>query len=123
MTALLFTTEPTVAPVSRFISVAEAVTEAIPATGNPVQFVSVPLLGVPSAGVTKAGLVANTRAPEPVSSDTAAATEELVVKAFCLVAIATEIAVNSVSKSTPLIIFAGVPVERASLAVKLVVLV
>lgn len=38
-----------------------------------VQFVSVPELGVPNAGVTKVGLVANTKAPEPVSSVTAAA--------------------------------------------------
>jgi hypothetical protein len=42
---------------------------AIPVeTGNPVQLVRIPLDGVPSAGVTKVGLVAKTRAPEPVSS-------------------------------------------------------
>jgi hypothetical protein len=37
----------------------------------PVRFVTVPLDGVPRAGVTKVGLVANTKAPVPVSSVTA----------------------------------------------------
>lgn len=41
--------------------------------GKPVQLVKVPLDGVPRAGVTKAGLVANTNAPLPVSPVTAAA--------------------------------------------------
>ena len=36
--------------------------------GKPVAFVSVPEDGVPRAGVTKVGLVANTNAPVPVSS-------------------------------------------------------
>jgi hypothetical protein len=36
-----------------------------------VQLVSVPDAGVPNAGVTRVGLVANTSAPEPVSSLTA----------------------------------------------------
>lgn len=40
----------------------------IPDTGRPVQFVRVPLAGVPRTGVTKVGLVANTKAPVPVSS-------------------------------------------------------
>jgi hypothetical protein len=39
----------------------------------PVKFVTIPLLGVPRAGVTSVGLVANTFAPEPVSSVSAAA--------------------------------------------------
>lgn len=39
----------------------------------PVQFVKTPEAGVPSAGVTNVGLVANTKAPEPVSPVTAAA--------------------------------------------------
>ncbi len=39
----------------------------------PVRFVTTPLAGVPNAGVTKVGLVANTRAPVPVSFVTAAA--------------------------------------------------
>lgn len=43
------------------------------ARGNPVQLVSVPLEGVPRAGVTSAGLVAKTSAPEPVSPVTAEA--------------------------------------------------
>jgi len=36
--------------------------------GRPVALVKVPLEGVPSAGVTRVGLVANTNEPEPVSS-------------------------------------------------------
>jgi len=36
--------------------------------GRPVALVKVALEGVPRAGVTKVGLVANTRAPDPVSS-------------------------------------------------------
>jgi hypothetical protein len=39
----------------------------------PVRFVTTPDAGVPKAGVTKVGLVANTKAPVPVSSDTAEA--------------------------------------------------
>jgi hypothetical protein len=39
----------------------------------PVKFVTIPLLGVPRAGVTKTGLVANTFAPDPVSSVSAVA--------------------------------------------------
>jgi hypothetical protein len=41
--------------------------------GRPVALVKVPLEGVPNAGVTNVGLVANTKEPEPVSSLTAAA--------------------------------------------------
>lgn len=41
--------------------------------GNPVQFVSVPLVGVPRTGVTSVGVLANTFAPVPVSSVNAAA--------------------------------------------------
>jgi hypothetical protein len=41
--------------------------------GKPVALVKTPLAGVPRAGVTKVGLLANTRAPDPVSSDTAEA--------------------------------------------------
>ena len=39
----------------------------------PVRFVTTPEAGVPRAGVTRVGLVAKTKAPEPVSSVTAAA--------------------------------------------------
>lgn len=42
-------------------------------SGRPVAFVKTPEAGVPRAGVTSVGEVANTRAPEPVSSVTAAA--------------------------------------------------
>ena len=41
-------------------------------TGSPVALVNVALDGVPKAGVTSVGLVANTKAPVPVSSVTAA---------------------------------------------------
>ncbi len=34
--------------------------------GNPVQFVKVPEVGIPSKGVTNVGEVANTGEPEPV---------------------------------------------------------
>ena len=34
--------------------------------GNPVQFVSVPEVGVPRTGVTSVGVLANTKAPVPV---------------------------------------------------------
>ena len=42
-----------------------------PSIGSPVTLVITPLAGVPSAGVTSVGLVANTKAPVPVSSVTA----------------------------------------------------
>lgn len=45
--------------------------------GNPVAFVRVPDVGVPRIGVVNVGLVAKTRAPDPVSSVTAAAKLEL----------------------------------------------
>ena len=41
-------------------------------SGNPVQLVSVPDVGIPRIGVTKFGLVANTSNPVPVSSTIAA---------------------------------------------------
>jgi hypothetical protein len=44
-----------------------------PAFVSPVQLVKTPEAGVPSTGVTSVGLVANTKAPEPVSPVTAAA--------------------------------------------------
>ena len=45
----------------------------MPLAGMPVQLVSTPDAGVPSAGVTSVGDVANTSAPLPVSPVTAAA--------------------------------------------------
>ena len=41
--------------------------------GSPVQLVNVPEAGVPRTGVTNVGLVANTKEPLPVSSETAEA--------------------------------------------------
>jgi hypothetical protein len=49
----------------------------------PVQFVSVPLVGVPRTGVTNVGDVANTRDPLPVSSLITPASCEDVVAANC----------------------------------------
>jgi len=46
-------------------SVVESTTHA---SGNPVQFVRVQLVGVPSNGVVRVGLVANTRTQVPVLS-------------------------------------------------------
>ena len=45
---------------------------AVNSDAVPVTLVITPDAGVPSAGVTSVGLVANTAAPEPVSSDNAA---------------------------------------------------
>lgn len=65
-------------PVPRLvIPVPPFATGSVPVTpvvrGKPVAFVNVAEAGVPNAGVTSVGLVANTKAPEPVSSVTAAA--------------------------------------------------
>jgi hypothetical protein len=49
--------------------------------GNPVALVSTPDAGVPSAGVTKVGLVAKTSAPVPVSSEITPASSAEVVAA------------------------------------------
>lgn len=76
---------------------------AIPVlTGKPVQFVSVPLVGVPNTGVTKVGLVANTKAPEPVSSVREAAR-------FADVGVAKNVATPTARPDTPVDI--GSPVQ------------
>ena len=49
--------------------------------GKPVTLVITPEAGVPSAGVTNVGDVANTSAPEPVSSDITPANSAEVVAA------------------------------------------
>ena len=49
-----------------------------------LQFCKSPEAGVPSAGVTRVGLVANTRAPEPVSSEIFPANSADVVAANAL---------------------------------------
>ena len=70
-------------PVSSVIAAARLAEDGVPSSvatpvpnpetpveiGNPVAFVRVALVGVPSIGVTSVGLVANTSAPEPVSSE------------------------------------------------------
>lgn len=66
----------------------------IHATGNPAQFVRVPDVGVPSTGVTRVGLVANTRDPDPVSSLITPFSSSDVVAANCA-------SVHDVSASHP----------------------
>ena len=62
---------------SEVIPVPPFATGSVPVTpvvnGKPVALVNVPEVGVPKIGVTSVGLVANTRAPVPVSFVTAAA--------------------------------------------------
>jgi hypothetical protein len=67
-----------------------------------VQFVNVPEVGVPKIGVTKVGEVANTRAPEPVSSVIAAAR-------FALDGVARNVAIPEAKPETPVLI--GKPVQ------------
>ena len=57
-------------------------------SGKPVAFVSTPLAGVPSAGDTRVGFVANTNAPVPVSSliTLASSADVVAAKAFNLFA-------------------------------------
>lgn len=75
--------------------------------GRPVAFVKVALDGVPRAGVTKVGEVANTSAPEPVSSDTAAAK-------FAELGVAKKVATPVPKPDTPVLI--GRPVALVSTA-------
>jgi hypothetical protein len=76
-----------------------------PSIGRPVALVSVPLVGVPNAGVTSVGLVANTSAPEPVSSVTAAAK-------FALVGVAKNVATSVPKPEMP--VDTGRPVALVS---------
>jgi hypothetical protein len=73
--------------------------------GKPVQLVNVPDDGVPIAGVTRVGLVANTSAPEPVSSVTAAAR-------FALDGVAKNVATPVPRPPTPVLI--GSPMQFVS---------
>ena len=75
--------------------VSEFVTK--PELGRPVQLVSTPLTGVPSAGVTSTGEIKS-----------------------AFVATAAAMLTNSVLISVPLTIFKGLPVGNASLVAKLV---
>jgi len=56
--------------VARNVATLEPKPEMPVDTGRPVQLVNVPEAGVPNTGVTRVGLVANTKDPEPVSSVT-----------------------------------------------------
>jgi hypothetical protein len=73
----------------------------------PVRFVTTPDDGVPKAGVTSVGEVANTRAPEPVSSVTAAAR-------LAEVDVAKKVATPEAKPLTPVLI--GKPVALVSVA-------
>lgn len=77
--------------------------------GSPVAFVSTPADGVPKSGVTRAGDVANTIAPVPVSSVTAA-------RALALDGVARNVATPVPRPETPVLIgnpvqFVSVPLE------------
>ena len=77
--------------------------------GRPVQFVSVPLVGVPSSGVTSVGEVANTSEPVPVSSVMAAI-------ALALDGVARNVATPVPRPETPVLMgrpvaFVSVPLE------------
>ena len=64
-------------------------------TGRPVQFVRVPEVGVPSTGLIRVGVFANTSAPVPVSSVTAEAR-------LALVGVARNVAIPVPSPEIPL---------------------
>jgi hypothetical protein len=68
--------------------------------GRPVQLVRVPEDGVPNAGVTRVGDVANTKAPLPVSSDITPSNSEDVVAANTLSLLPVVVKVPAVGKVT-----------------------
>jgi len=68
--------------------------------GRPVQLVRVPEDGVPKAGVTRVGEVANTKAPLPVSSDITPSNSEDVVAANTLSLLPVVVKVPAVGKVT-----------------------
>jgi hypothetical protein len=76
--------------------------------GKPVAFVRVPLVGVPRIGVTKVGEVANTNAPVPVSSVTAA-------ERFALDGVARKVAMPVPRPDTPVLIGKPVALVKVTL--------
>ena len=68
--------------------------------GKPVQLVRVPEAGVPKAGVTRVGDVANTKAPLPVSSDITPSNSEEVVAANTLSLLPVVVKVPAVGNVT-----------------------
>jgi hypothetical protein len=68
--------------------------------GRPVQLVRVPEEGVPKAGVTRVGEVANTKAPLPVSSDITPSNSEDVVAANTLSLLPVVVKVPAVGNVT-----------------------
>ena len=80
----------------------------VPATiGKFIALIKLADDGVPSAGVTNAGLVANTKAPEPVSFVTAAAK-------LALDGVAKNVATPALSPDTPVVIGKPVPLVRTT---------
>jgi hypothetical protein len=88
-------------PVDVVTPVPPFVTANVPVTpvdkGNPVALVNVTLVGVPKTGVTKVGEVANTKDPEPVSSETA-------VARLALEGVAKNVAIPVPKPETPVLI-------------------
>jgi hypothetical protein len=68
--------------------------------GRPVQLVRVPEFGVPNTGVTRVGVLANTKAPVPVSSEMTPANSEDVVAAWIDNLLPVVIKVPAVGKVT-----------------------
>jgi hypothetical protein len=77
--------------------------------GKPVALVNVALDGVPKAGVTKVGLVAKTKAPDPVSSVTA-------VARLALDGVAKNVAIPVPSPETPVLMGKPVVLVKTPLA-------
>lgn len=89
-------------PPARWVAVPAVKPEAVP-----VRFVAMPDAGVPNAGVTSVGDVANTKAPDPVSSVTADAM-------FELDGVASAVATPVARPLTPVVIGSPVPLVRTA---------
>lgn len=98
-------TSPPIAvkPVPPFAAPSVPVTPVV--SGNPVQLVKTPLVGVPKSGVVSVGEVAKTSSPDPVSFVTA-------VARFALVGVAKKVATPAAKPETPVLI--GRPVQFVS---------
>ena len=76
----------------------------MPAVGRPVQFVSVPLVGVPRTGVTNVGLVALASPPVPV----------LVAPPRVLTIAATVVSSSTVLAALVIVAVSGTPVDAVT---------
>ena len=98
-------------PVETVVPVPPLATGRVPATpvlkDRFIQFARLPEAGVPRAGVTRVGLLAKTKAPEPVSSETAEAR-------FALDGVAKKVATPVPRPETP--VEMGKPVAFVSVA-------